>query len=125
MLLEILTGEFSVCQLQDWPLLDPAADFCFLAKTDEEISLVCRSGCEPAGCKAIQAGWRAFRVAGQLDFALVGILAGLSKVLADAGISLFAISTFNTDYLLVRKADLAAAINALRATGYNIIAAES
>ncbi len=123
--LEILNGEFSVCQLKGSPCLDWTADFLFLAKTDEELSLVCRAGQEPAGCMAIEPGWRAFRVAGPLDFGLVGILAGLADALAQAGISIFAVSTFNTDYILVRSASFTAARAALRAAGHLVLSADA
>lgn len=126
LLLAVIQGEFSVCQLagprQPTALaaLAAAADFYFLAGTDEEQSLVCRAGCEPAACAAVDAGWRAFRVAGQLDFGLVGILAGIASVLAGAGISIFAVSTFKTDYVLVKAASFEAALDTLQAAGYEI-----
>jgi len=90
-----------------------------VARAPGELSVVCREERRPAGAHA-ETGFRALAVRGPLDFSLVGILAGLCGVLADAAISVFAISTFDTDYLLVRDRDLDAAASALRAAGYQI-----
>ena len=95
-----------------------------VTRTAEELSLVCDEAALPEGVSPVERGWRALRVAGTLDFALVGILARLSVPLAEAGISIFAISTFDTDYLLVRATDLAAAIEALRASGHDVRVSE-
>ena len=74
----------------------------------------------PQQCVAREDGWLAFRVAGQMDFSLTGVLAGLSAVLAQAGISIFAVSTFDTDYVLVKQDRLAAALAALESAGYGL-----
>jgi len=121
MQLAVINQAFSVCQVKEGLQLDLTAEFMFLAKTDEEISLVCPSGSEPADCLAVEPGWRAFRVVGQLDFSLIGILAGIANTLANAGISIFAISTFKTDYILVRSDRFDAAVSALLAAGYDVV----
>jgi hypothetical protein len=82
--------------------------------------LVCAADPVP-GDITYTADWRAFKVRGPLDFGLVGILAGISGVLADAEVSIFAISTHDTDYILVRGAQLEAAVTALRAAGYEVV----
>jgi hypothetical protein len=108
--------------------LDPEADFpaawlpgCELlamVRTAEELSIVCREDLVPSG-SAVETGWRAIKVEGPLDFSLVGVLAALAAPLAQAGVSIFAISTFNTDYILVKQTHLEAAIQALAAAGHN------
>lgn len=118
--LEVLDGDFSICQLEDLSQMDFSSEFCFAAKTDEEISLVCPAGQAPKNATACDTGWRAFRVAETLDFSLIGILAKLTKTLADSGVGLFAVSTYNTDYILVRQERLADAVRALRRAGYPV-----
>lgn len=128
--LEVLPQKLTVCKFasgDDTPLramLQAAApfegDFFFLAKTDEELSLVCQAEHVPAGVLAREDGWRALRVQGPLDFSLVGILAELSGILAGAGVGIFAVSTFDTDYILVKEKDLEPAIAALAEAGNGI-----
>ncbi len=107
--LTVLDDRLAVCRLvpdaalPDW--LSWTGGLTAVCRTAEELSLVCREDELPEGVRA-ERGWRAFKVGGPLDFALTGILAGLAAPLAEAGISIFAISTFDTDYLLVRAADL-------------------
>jgi hypothetical protein len=121
--LEVLTGEFAVCQLEpeakipNWAL---QGDYYALTKTKEELSLVCLQSTVPSNVKS-EGDWRVIKVLGPLDFALVGILASLSTTLMKASVSIFAISTFDTDYLLVKKKDLAKACEALKQADYNII----
>ena len=90
------------------------------ARTDEECSLVCPTDCAPARALTRDDGWRALRIQGVLDFSLVGILAQIAGTLADRGIALFAVSTYNTDYILVRAAQLEAAVAALRGAGHEV-----
>ena len=84
------------------------------------LSIVCETEAAPANCLAHEDGWRALRVAGQLDFSLLGILAGLTGALAAAGVSVFAVSTYDTDYLMVKQTALERAERALSAAGYTI-----
>lgn len=116
--LKIISGEFSICKITniaDAPIED---DFWFLSRTDEELSLVCRTESMPDDCTDADSGWSMFRVCGVLDFSLTGILSRLSGVLAEAGIGIFAVSTFNTDYILVKTENLSRTTEALRAAGY-------
>lgn len=121
MTLVILKESFSVCRLESIDEVDMAQPFTFLSVTDEEISLVCPKEHVPCRCSKRADGWRAFKVQGELDFSLIGILAGLSGVLAQEGITIFAVSTYNTDYLLCREAMLHRAINALEEAGHTVL----
>ena len=120
MKLELLKLRFTVCQLETPVQADVTAPFTFLAKTDEEVSLVCPTAACPACALNRQDGWRCLRVAGPLDFSLVGILAKLAACLADARVPLFAVSTYNTDYILFREEYTETALNALTNAGYEI-----
>ena len=115
--LEKLRYDLSVCQVKDLADVD---DFLFLAKTDKELSVVCETAKVPENTINREDGWTAFRVEGSLEFSLVGILADLSHCLADAGISIFAVSTYDTDYILVKKDNWDKAKSALLNAGYEI-----
>lgn len=116
-----LSHDFSVCKVSDFSSVNLGAEFCFLAKTDEENSLVCLTADVPENCIAREDGWSAFRISGVLEFSLIGILSRITTSLASVQIGVFAISTYNTDYILVKKERFAEAIEALRAAGYEII----
>ena len=120
MTLKALPHALTVCKLADESEIDLKRDFYFLARTDEELSLVCRTEDAPANTAERDDGWRAFRIEGVLDFSLIGILAKLTGVLADHGIGLFAVSTYNTDYILVKRESLAPALEALTKAGYKV-----
>ncbi len=128
MMLQVLPHAFTVCRV-DGPdssgallseMLAPGGEFCFIGKTDEELSVVCPTSYVPPGTVARADGWRAFRIVGVLDFSLVGILAAISGALAAAEIGIFAVSTFNTDYVLVKEEQLSRALEVLAAAGYTI-----
>lgn len=116
--LQIIPGSFAVCRLAEGALIPANDGFWFLSHTDEELSLVCRSESVPESAQRIEDGWRMFRVCGTLEFSLTGVLAELSRVLAEARISIFAVSTYDTDYLLVKADQFARATAALRASGH-------
>jgi len=107
--LELLKQDFSVCLLPQGSRPDVFRPFTFFAQTDGELSLVCPSRYVPDNCEKREDGWRALRVCGTLEFSLVGILAGISSTLAKQGISLFAASTYRTDYILIKQRDLGTA----------------
>lgn len=111
---------FSVCQVQEDVSLPLGREYCFTACTKNEISLVCKTEDVPSFTLQREDGWRCFYVKGPLDFSLIGILARISGLLAEAGISIFALSTFNTDYLLVKQAHWADALDVLAKSGYVI-----
>jgi hypothetical protein len=121
--LELLAIRLAVCRLEDDAMMPGWAmseDFFSITRTGEELSIVCREVLVPEGIRA-ERGWRALRVGGVLDFSQVGILAGVASPLAGAGISLFALSTFDTDYLLVKEQDLGRAIEVLVAAGHIVL----
>ena len=118
--LRCLDCDLSVCKVRDIPPALLREDFCFIGKTDEELSLVCRTEQVPADTLAREDGWRGFRIEGMLDFSLIGILAPIADILAKNHVGIFALSTYNTDYILVKREQLETAIAALRAGGYEI-----
>lgn len=113
--------DFSVCKIEDYSSVNFESDYCFAGKTDEENSLVCITENVPANVIEREDGWKAFRIQGVLDFSLIGILSKLSTLLAENGIGIFAISTFNTDYILTKKNNYEKAINILSSAGYKIV----
>lgn len=122
MIVEVIAGELAVCRLPgDAPAPEtPAhAELYALTRTRDELSIVCAAAETPEGA-TVEAGWRALKVAGPLDFGLTGILASLATPLAAAGISIFAVSTYDTDYVLVRADALDAAVEALRGAGHDV-----
>ncbi len=120
MKLELLPQTMSVCKLAAYPA-QPLLPPCFLSVTDKELSLVCPAQQVPADALAVKEGFRALRIAGQLDFSLVGVLHALLAVLAEGSISVFTVSTFDTDYVLVREARLGDALRLLTAAGHEIV----
>lgn len=113
--------EFSVCKVADYSLVDLDAEYSFVGKTDEEKSLVCITRDVPPNVIERDDGWKAFRIQGVLDFSLIGILSRISGILAENKIGIFAISTFNTDYVLTKKENYQKALDILKNTGYKII----
>lgn len=113
-----LPQRLTVCKVATSADLRLEDDFYFIGKTDEELSLVCETGRTPANTTAREDGWRAFRIRGVLDFSLIGILSRISAALAGAGIGIFAVSTYNTDYILVKEADFDRAAQTLAEAGY-------
>lgn len=112
---------FSVCQVEDYSLVNLNSEYSFIGKTDEEKSLVCITDEVPANVIQRDDGWKAFRIQGVLDFSLIGILAKIAAALADYGISIFAVSTYNTDYVLMKRENYQKALDVLKALGYMII----
>src|SRR5215475_5540658 len=116
----VLPGAFAICRLSpdtSIPLWATSRDFFSLTRTEDELSVVCRQTDVPESV-VCERNWRGLRVAGTIPFSVVGVLASLTQPLAEAWISVFAVSTFDTDYLLVKEKDLAAAVNALRRAGH-------
>ena len=113
--------KLTVCKVADISAVDINADFYFIGKTDEELSLVCRTEDTPPITTERDDGWRGFRIHGVLDFSLIGILARLSHILAENKIGIFAVSTYNTDYILVKEENFELALNVLEAEGYSVV----
>ncbi len=120
MRLSTLPGSYAVCKFRATPPHPVGSRFYSLSVTPYEITLVAETTTLPAGAEKQEEGWAALMVEGPLDFALVGILAQLTTTLADADISLFALSTFDTDILLVKEDRLPAAMSALEAAGHTV-----
>ena len=118
--LQRLEGEFTICKIDDVSQVDFTREFVFLSKTDDEISLVCESTSVPSAVLASEAGWSALKVSGILDFGMVGVIAKIAKVLAEIGVSIFVVSTYNTDYVLVKTEQLEQSLQALTCNGYVI-----
>ena len=118
--LKVIDKEFSVCKVSDFSEIDTGQPYIFTGSTDEERSLVCPTELVPGNTIERNDGWRAFRIEGVLDFSLIGILSKISTCLADNGIGIFAISTFNTDYVLTKENDFSKAIEVLELAGYTI-----
>ena len=121
MTLEVLTQEFTVCKVRSLQPELLEAPFCFVGKTDRELSLVCETSAAPDDTIAREDGWRALRVTGTLDFSLVGILSELSGILAEANVGIFAVSTYDTDYILVKEPQLQRAAEALSNRGIPVL----
>lgn len=106
MKLKRLPYSLTVCKVNDITDIDLTAEFYFIGRTDEEASLVCRTEDVPECTIERDDGWRGFKIDAVLDFSLIGILSKLSGILAENKIGIFAVSTFNTDYILVKEEDL-------------------
>ena len=120
--LTLVDGRFAVCRFDPQearPAWVSEADFSSVTRTAEELSIVCRENLVPEDVMR-EAGWACLKVEGPLDFSLTGVLASLAGPLAEAGISIFAVSTFDTDYLLVKAHDLEDAAVALRQAGHTV-----
>ena len=105
--------DFSVCRVADYSLVDLTGEFVFVGKPDEEASLVCLTKDVPANVTAREDGWKAFRIQGVLDFSLIGILSAISGI--------FAVSTYNTDYIFTKAESFRRALDALACAGYVIV----
>lgn len=113
--------DFSVCKVRDYSLVNLNAEYSFPGKTDEEKSLVCITSDVPPNVIQRDDGWKGFRIQGILDFSLIGILAKIAEILAENSISIFAISTYNTDYVLIKKENYQKALDILEYLGYEIV----
>ena len=116
-----ITHNLTVCKVADLSEIDMSADFYFIGKTDEELSLVCKTEDTPSETIKRDDGWRGFRIQGVLDFSLIGILSKLSGILAEHKIGIFAVSTYNTDYILVKKENYERALDVLASEGYTVV----
>lgn len=119
MTIEFLPVPFTVCKLPHGTPIS-SGEFAFFARTDHENSLVCPTSAVPANALAREDGWCGMRIVGTLDFSLIGILAKISAVLAEAKVGIFAVSTFDTDYIFIKEESLARAKTALLAAGYKL-----
>lgn len=118
---ELLPNTVAVCRLAPDAAIPEWAqgEFVSITRTQEELSIVCRQDDVPGDVRA-ERNRRCLRIVGQLDFSLVGVIARLTKVLADASISVFVVSTYETDYFLVRQVDADRTIEALEEAEYSV-----
>ena len=120
--LSVLPGEYAVCQLpadHPIPAWASAGELFSVTRTPEEVSVVCAASSVPTDVRHA-AGWSALKLHGPFDFALTGILAGVLNPLHASGVGIFALSTFDTDYVLVQAAQLEQAVSALRGAGHTV-----
>lgn len=126
LILSALKGTFSILRLEkgsEVPSWIYKSDLFSITKTPEELSIVCQENNIPENISVdvrAERGWSCLKIEGPLDFGLTGILAGISRILAENGISIFAISTYDTDYILVKETALEQSIKALSEGGYEI-----
>ena len=113
--------KLTVCKVSEVSNINMDTDFYFIGKTDEELSLACKTEDVPQSTVERDDGWRGFRIQGVLDFSLIGILSKLSGILADHKIGIFAISTYNTDYILVKEENYERALTVLASEGYTVV----
>jgi uncharacterized protein len=122
--LEVLNAHLAICRsdkdepLPSWSKV-PAGEFFSATRTRDELSIIIANARAPREARC-ERDWRLVMVKGPLPFNLVGIIAGLSGTLADAGVSIFALSTYDTDYIMVKQIDLDRALAALRRAGYPV-----
>ena len=120
MTIEFLRNTFTVCKIPHRTSI-PEEEFVFFSRTDNENSLVCPTSVVPDNTCSREDGWCGMRIVGTLDFSLIGLLAKISAVLAEAKVGIFALSTFDTDYIFIKEENLARAKDALSAAGYEIL----
>lgn len=120
--LSLLDGRFAVCRLapgDEIPAWAVSGAFTSITRTRDELSVVCAEGAVPEGIRC-EGGWRVFQIEGPLDFGMTGILASVAVPLAEAGVSVFALSTFDTDYVMVREESVERSFAALVAAGHRV-----
>lgn len=121
--MKLLKGKYGVCRLDKNELIPGWAqigDFFSITKTTDELSIVCDEDSIPNNIKC-EKDWKILKIEGPLDFSLIGILSSISSILANKGISIFAVSTYDTDYILIKSKDIDKAVNVLIEEKYNII----
>lgn len=119
--IKIINQDFSVCKVKDYAFVNFNTEYCFIGKTDEEKSLVCITSDVPSNVTHRDDGWKGFRFQGILDFSLIGILSKIAALLAENSISIFAISTYNTDYVFIKEENFQKALDILKHSGYEIV----
>ena len=125
--MKLLNEKFGVCRLNKNELIPDwvkNSDFYSITKTSDELSIVCSQDSIPNNIKC-EKDWRTLKVEGPLDFSLIGIISSISTILALKRISIFAVSTYDTDYILVKNKDIDNAILALSNERYEVITQEN
>ena len=121
MKIKALDCDFSVCKVPDYSKVDFNGEYFFLGKTDEENSLVCATKDAPSNTIERDDNWKAFRIQGMLDFSLIGVLSKILALLAENNIGIFALSTYNTDYIFTKADNFQTALKVLKNAGYEIL----
>ena len=120
--LEVVPGAYAVCRLSPadpLPAWAAAGPFVSVTRTEAELSVVCPESAVPPGVRS-EPGWRCLRVVGPLGFGMTGVLASLAGPLASSGVSIFVVSTYDTDYLMVQERDLERGEDALERAGHSV-----
>ncbi|MDO4301220.1 MAG: ACT domain-containing protein [Clostridia bacterium] len=121
MKIKVIEYSFTVCKIMNISDVDFNDEFCFVGKTDEELSLVCRTEKVPDNITEREDSWKAFRIEGILELSMIGILSKISAILAENRIGIFVISTYNTDYIMVKKENFEKALKVLKEKGYEVL----
>lgn len=120
MKIKVIEYSFTVCKIKNISNVDFNDEFCFVGKTDEELSLVCRTEKVPDNITEREDNWKAFRIEGILEFSMIGILSKISAILAENRIGIFVVSTYNTDYIMVKKENFEKSLEVLKEKGYEV-----
>ncbi len=121
MKIKIYDDDFSIIQIDNINNIDLNQEFVFYSRTDEENSVVIKTRNVPTNTIKRDDGWHLLKIDGVLDFSLIGILSRIATILSKEGISIFAISTYNTDYILIKKENLDKCKKALISNGYELV----
>jgi len=121
MTIQKVNADFTICKVSDFSQVNLEKEYCFIGKTDEERSLVCLTEDVPSNAMVRDDGWKGFRIQGVLDFSLVGILSKITTLLAENQIGIFAVSTYNTDYVLTKTEAYEKALQVLADAGYEVV----
>lgn len=121
----LLAEPFAVCRFDPADatpaeVLETGGPFACVVRSENEVSVVCVEEDVPEGATKVERGWRAFRLQGPVPFTTIGVVSGLTKPLAEAGVSVFIVSTFDTDYLLVRSDSVGRASKVLDKAGFEV-----
>lgn len=119
--LKILKQNFSICKIKEINSISIDGEFLFIGKTDDEISIVCDCEHTPANYTDISRNWKCIKIIGTLDFSLIGILSKISTILAEHNIGIFVVSTYNTDYILVKEDKISLAKKCLEENNYTFV----
>lgn len=121
MKLEILKGIYKVCKVNSIPAFRDTGSFSSVTVTEEEISVVCEQNVLLKGVSSTEGDFKVLKVSGVLDFSLTGVISNIASILAEAKVSIFVLSTFNTDYILVKENNLKTTIELLRKNRHEIV----
>ena len=118
--LQKIDRDFTICRTSGLNHIDFTREFVFLSKTDDEISLVCESDYVPPDVVISDPGWKALKILGILDLGLTGVISKIAGLLAEAGIGIFVVSTYNTDYILLKAVNFDGGVQTLARNGYAV-----